>query len=84
MKEYVELNKNYLDTVSDREAIYVEFINTDVYINNFCFKKHKIIYDKYHKSFVNDDTLIKGKDFCTLDGLMDDLENEYAKIYKYE
>ena len=84
MKEYVELNNEYLYTIIDREEIYVEFINTNIYSYDFCFKKHKIIYDRYHKSFVDENTIITKEDFCDLDSLMDDLENGYAKIYKYE
>ena len=84
MKEYVELNKDYIITMTDREAIYVEYINNKIYYDDFCFKKYKIIYDRYHKSFVDENTIITKEDFCTLDSLMDDLENGYAKIYKYE
>ena len=47
-----------------------------------CFKKHKIIYDIYHKSFVDDNTFLHGGDFCTKESLEEDIENEHAKIYK--
>ena len=80
--KYIEMSLDELDCIKDRDIIYAEFINNKVYTPEFCFKKHKIIYDMYHKSFVDDNTFLHGGDFCTKESLEEDIENGYAKIYK--
>ena len=80
--KYIEMSLDELDCIKDRDIIYAEFINNKVYTPEFCFKKHKIIYDMYHKSFVDDNTFLHGGDFCTKESLEEDIGNGYAKIYK--
>ena len=80
--KYIEMSLDELDCIKDRDIIYAEFINNEVYSPEFCFKKHKIIYDRFRRSFVDNDTILNGEDFCKKESLEEDIENGYAKIYK--